>query len=309
MLLRVLANARSTDDSAVSELLASFREPHRRGEAISRGAEFAADLLAEPELESVRAEVDSAREELLVAEEAIVHETEEALAAVEDLESRDGDGEEALPEPEPEIEEEPDGEAVAGAETEPESVTGTEPEEEPEPEPLAEPPPAPVPLPPPKPGVDWSGWQNSREGLRPAPHPRPSGPPSVPEAGSQRPDPRTIVGVIATETSVLSQLRQLRSELSAFEGSSMGTLSELVEVFPDGWARRRALCALLDEGVVSKIDEVLGLVSKLGRESDRRWCLGILARLGELGGSDLERALDLVTSPSSQRRLRIAAQT
>ena len=48
MLLRVLANARGTDGSAVSELLAAFRDPERRDEAISLGAELASDLLAEP---------------------------------------------------------------------------------------------------------------------------------------------------------------------------------------------------------------------------------------------------------------------
>jgi hypothetical protein len=72
MLLRVLANARGTDGSAVSELLSAFRDPQRRGEAISRGAELASDLLSGPEAEEVRAEVGEALEELQAVEETIV---------------------------------------------------------------------------------------------------------------------------------------------------------------------------------------------------------------------------------------------
>jgi hypothetical protein len=72
MLLRVLANARATDGSAVSELLAAFRDPLRRGEAVSQGAELASDLLSGPEAEEVRAEVGEALEELQAVEETIV---------------------------------------------------------------------------------------------------------------------------------------------------------------------------------------------------------------------------------------------
>jgi hypothetical protein len=118
-----------------------------------------------------------------------------------------------------------------------------------------------------------------------------------------------VIGVIAAEASVLSRLRHLRRELSEFQGSGTATLSDLVEVFPDGWARRRALCALLDEGTVSTIDDALELVSKLGREFDRRWCLGILAHRGELAGPHLDRALEMASSPSSRRRLTLASRS
>ena len=112
---------------------------------------------------------------------------------------------------------------------------------------------------------------------------------------------------MGAEQSVFSQLRVLRRELSGFAGSSVNTLHELIEAFPDGWARRRALCALLEAGIPAETQDALELVSCLGRESDRRWCLGLLARKGDLRGALLSQALDLVDSEFSKRRLRAIA--
>ena len=111
------------------------------------------------------------------------------------------------------------------------------------------------------------------------------------------------MGAMGAEPSVLFQLRVLRRELSGYSGSSIDTLRELIEVFPDGWARRRALCALFDAGIPAETRDALDLVSCFGRELDRRWCLGILAHRGDLRGSMLSRALDLGDSDFSKRRL------
>ena len=102
---------------------------------------------------------------------------------------------------------------------------------------------------------------------------------------------------------VFSQLRLLRRELSGFAGSSIGTLSELIEAFPDGWARRRALCALLEAGIPGETGDALELVGCLAREFDRRWCISLLGRRGDLRGSLLSRALEMVDSDYSKRRL------
>ena len=40
-----------------------------------------------------------------------------------------------------------------------------------------------------------------------------------------------------------------------------------------------------------------------GHQFDRRWCLGTLARRGDLRGAALRRALDLVDSPFARKRL------
>ena len=280
MLLRVLANARGTDGSTVSELLAAIRDPQRGDEAISLGAELASDLLAEPEPEEPATEIGEAIEELQAVEESIIETPEEALIALNALESERVEDIETSLVPEPETE-------VA---RDPEPVPESEPESKPRPSP-------------PPPIVDWGRWHDAPPSRRPAPTPQEVTRPSFSDAGATRFEAFAVVGAIGAEHSVLSQLRVLRRELSGFTGSGIDTLRELIKAFPDGWARRRALCALLEAGIPAKPRQALELVSCLGRELDRRWCLGILARKGALIGTLLNRALDLVDSDFSKRRL------
>ena len=275
MLLRVLANARGTDGSTVSELLAAIRDPQRGDEAISLGAELASDLLAEPEPEEPATEIGEAIEELQAVEESIIETPEEALIALNALES------ERVEDIEPSLVPEPETEVAR----DPEPVPESEPESKPRPSP-------------PPPIVDWGRWHDAPPSRRPAPTR-----PSYSDAGATRFEAFAVVGAIGAEHSVLSQLRVLRRELSGFTGSSIDTLRELIKAFPDGWARRRALCALLEAGIPAKPRQALELVSCLGRELDRRWCLGILARKGALIGTLMNRALDLVDSDYSKRRL------
>lgn len=77
----------------------------------------------------------------------------------------------------------------------------------------------------------------------------------------------------------------------------------MVEAFPDGWARRRALLELLRSGSPAAFRDALGLVDALGSERDRVWCLGALAEDRPLTASDREALLGTVTSPLARRRL------
>jgi hypothetical protein len=289
MLLRVLANARGTDGAAVADILSAFRDPDRRDEAVSRSVDLAGDLLAEPEEqgpeEGAPEDVSEALEELQAVEESITETPEEALAALNALE----------PEPaaEPELASEPVFEVDVEQEVE-------KPDREPEPPPRPEPPPPP-------PVVDWSRWQTATDRPRPAPVPHPDVPSIVTDGRPRRFEASAVMGAMGAASSVLSQLRVLRRELSGFKGSSVPTLRELIASFPDGWVRRRALCALLEEGIPSQTSDALDLVSTLGRELDRRWCLGVLARRGMLRGSALTRALEMVEAPFGKRRLRVMA--
>ena len=115
------------------------------------------------------------------------------------------------------------------------------------------------------------------------------------------------MGAMGAEKSTFSQLLVLRKELSAIQGSSLDTLFQLIDTFADGWARRRAICALLEAAIPPDPNQAIELIERLGRESDRRWCLGILARSGKLRGAALTRALDLVDSAFSKKRLQILA--
>jgi hypothetical protein len=91
--------------------------------------------------------------------------------------------------------------------------------------------------------------------------------------------------------------------MQSFRGSSLGTLRELIENFPDGWVRRRALVALITAGVPPDAAQALQLIAGVEREIERRWCLGALAQRGDLKGPMLEKSLGLVSSPAGRRRL------
>jgi outer membrane biosynthesis protein TonB len=287
MLLRVLANARATDGSAVSELIAAFRDPERRDEAVAMGAELASDLLAEPTTDDGPEEIDDAIEELQAVEESIMETPEEALAALNALEPEAADDEAEAP-PVPATPQEP--EPVPTPDSEPETEAAPDPEPKPKP-------------PPPPPVVDWSRWQGATESTRPAPMPRPDLRPSSSDVAPRRFEARAVMGAMGAAQSTFSQLRVLHRELSGFKGSSLDTLRELLDSFPDGWARRRALCALFENGVPDGTSDALELVECLDRELDRRWCLALLARRGDLRGSLLSRALEMVDSGYSKRRL------
>ncbi len=283
MLLRVLANARSTDSAAVSELLSAVRDPDRRDEAISLGAGLASELLAEPEPEA-SAEVGSALEELWAVESATDEETEAEPATAEPADLGDE-----------EVAEVPAATATPAAQAVEQAESG-QPEAEPGP---AQPP-----------AVDWSRWRSAAEDRRPDPAASDAaGGSAVSDDRPRRFEARAVMGAMGAAESPISQLRVLRRELAGFAGSSLATLRELVESFPDGWARRRALCALLEAGIPSEADEALELIALFERELDRRWCLGVLVRRDGLAGSRLERALDLVSSPTTRRRIRAAARS
>ena len=50
----------------------------------------------------------------------------------------------------------------------------------------------------------------------------------------------------------------------------------LLREFPEGWARRRALSALLRRRVPDSLEEALTLIGELEPPSARRWCLGTI---------------------------------
>ncbi len=81
-------------------------------------------------------------------------------------------------------------------------------------------------------------------------------------------------------------------------------LRSVVEAFPDGWARRRALVELLRNGSPAALGDALGLLEILGSERDRLWCLGTLAENRRaLNSQDRETLLAAAPSPTARRRL------
>ena len=310
MLLQVLTNARNADGSTVTELVNALQDPNRRQEAVTRGVDLASDLLADRELDAPVEELEEALGELQAVEPEMEETPEEAIAALTALETAepifvsDVETMQAPPDPEPQ---------------EPSCQSAPETHEPPPPPPtavvenvpgdLSDRPVAAEPRRPtsPSPEVDWSRWNEASTSPTPEPSPNVSSELAGPTIGSKTFDTGAVMGALGAEGSTLSQLRVLRRELSGFAGSSTETLRKVIEGFPDGWARRRALAALLEAGIPSRIDNALDLIECLGREMDRRWCLGILAHDGRLKGRSLGRGLDLLHSPMARRRIETAA--
>jgi len=111
-----------------------------------------------------------------------------------------------------------------------------------------------------------------------------------------------LVEDLEAEGSLVDRLLCLREAAPALADGS-GDLGRLVQAFPIGWARRRALVALLEAGLPADVGHALSLIEALERPVDRRWCLGILADRGDLWGAEAERALEMATSPTMRRRI------
>jgi hypothetical protein len=292
MLLRVLANARSTEGAAVGELLSAVRDPLQRDEVVTRGIDLAAELLADPEdvEEDDNEEVGETLGELPAVEPTIQEGPEEAMVTLIALDEDVDDGGAEEPEVEPV----------------PVAKPGVEEDLSPDP---TQPPEAEIdPSPPDPPIVDWSRWQTTSPAHGPASTSSGETPPAVDLPGPRLFDAQIGFETPGTEPSVLSRLVELRRELSSFAGSNVEILRERVESFEDGWARRRALAAILEAGIPESAGDALELIATLNHELDRRWCLGILARRGDLEGSRLDRALSLVSSQSARRRIEAAAR-
>ncbi len=331
LLLQALARVRNSDSAAVAEALADLRNPDRRLEAVAEGLDVASGLLVEPKFETNggdRGQVGATdRNDDIggaLGELRAVHPKEDSgppppavppapNAAVERsaLEADAGGRGPTGGGPggtEDEGQKKPDGTGTDGA-----PVGGAA-------EATAEQQPAErsriaaetLPVPPGAAArdesVDWSRWRPVDEARRPAPAPPSEPPPPSREGPSPMFDAHAVLGALGAQQSVISQLKVLRRELSGFRGSSIDTLRQLVEAFPDGWARRRALSAMLESGLPPRAEDVLELAALLRSESDRRWCLGIFARSGRLWGPHLERALELLDSPASRRRVERAAK-
>jgi hypothetical protein len=291
MLLEVLGNARSADASTVSEIVRGLRTPSLRKDALRRGAEFATELLAEPE-EIQSADGEEPTDEGAAGEEPAAEAEPTPLdefaapvpivVAGEDVEN----DEELVAEP-----------ATADEVTALELAGGEE----------AEPESAKLPEPAKPPAVDWSRWD-----LAPASVPvemaAGATPASVASLARSMPSGPPAQAPEESPPSTLSLLVELRRELSHLRGTGLDRLREVVAQLPQGWARRRAVAAMLEEGVPATTRDALDIIADLERELDRAWCLGILARRAGLHGAELDRALELLGSPSARRRVRRAAE-
>jgi len=308
-LLQVLNKARATDGAAVSELLAAIGDPSRRDEAITRGARLAEELLVEDGGDEDPQEIVEALDQLHAVQN-VVGETQEAALDAPDPRDAAAPTSQSGPEPTP----------PPPVSASPSRTAGRSGSEKPRPRPRAPVQPAlTVPQSPtivqrpvPKRVAPSDGW-DSLNSLPGATHSTNEPPPTSERSSSAETSSRfgalSVFAALEAEPSSLARLRALGGGMAGLRGSGLATIHRLLEIFPDGWVRRRALVALISAGVPAKADDALELIASLDREVDRRWCLGALARRGDLTGEALERSLRLVASPAGRRRLQnIAAR-
>lgn len=137
--------------------------------------------------------------------------------------------------------------------------------------------------------------QAAPEPPKPAPVPAPE--PAAAVRGS-------LAEELAAVPALTSRFRLLRRRLSAVRQLSPGELRGVLEVFADGWARRRALTELLEAGIPGRTADALALVDTLQSPGDRSWCLGTLVDSRSL--SSEERSVLLQAAPTAAGRRRLS---
>ncbi|MES1242581.1 MAG: hypothetical protein ABUT39_13285 [Acidobacteriota bacterium] len=164
------------------------------------------------------------------------------------------------------------------------------------PTPAPPPPAAPVvaaPAPPPPPAPQWD-----------PPRPAEPEPPRAPglSGPSARPELAEHLGSIPALT---ARFRHLRKHFDQVRRLQADDLRSLVEVFPDGWARRRVLAELIESGVPARVTDVLALVDLLASPGDRSWCLGAVADTRALSSEERATLLQASPTPAGRRRLEL----
>jgi len=138
---------------------------------------------------------------------------------------------------------------------------------------LAEPASEPEPVPEPTPELEPEPEPEPEAEPEPEPEPEPE---VVPE-----PEPVSIqnrlLERIENTDSLTRRFRALREDAALARGLSLDQLEGLITSFPQGWARRRALAALLRAGIPPDREAAASLVEKLESPISRKWCAKILS--------------------------------
>lgn len=198
---------------------------------------------------------------------------QKSASAVGDVLSEEPTKEPGL-EAEIEAEVKAEAEPRAEVETEDETEVKAEVEVEAEVEPLVEPP-KPVPAPPVQVPV-----------AKPAPR-RPSNPPPEPVGGAE-------FECVKSAPTLGRRLALARAALDDASGWTEDRLRALLDVFPQDWARRRILVAMLERGVVENTSQAVELIDSLESRASRRWCVSVMLHRRELSEAELVQLRDVL---------------
>jgi len=128
--------------------------------------------------------------------------------------------------------------------------------------------------------------------------------PATPQAGAG------LATQLGAESSLLRRLRRLATSAGRLGEAGIEELAAVLECFPAGWARRRALQRLLESGVPRSTSDAITLLELLSRPSERLWAATTLAASRPLDDGERAALLAAVPSPALRRRLsrRVAAE-
>ena len=107
-------------------------------------------------------------------------------------------------------------------------------------------------------------------------------------------------------SSPMSTLRRFRDLVREAQGLDLEQLRELIDSFPPGWSRRRALVALLRAGIPDRATDAISLIQTLESAMARTWGYGELIARGGLSAEEREEIRGNA-SPTIRRRLERSA--
>ena len=272
--LEALGKMRNDGSLSLRGILTGLRDPETREDLLDRGLDLAADSY-DPEDEEV--------DEAPLMEEPVVYDIPTARSIAEVVHR----------EPDPKRVEVDEVQAASSGETADHKPPVILPPPPSKGQPLSAPETAPDPEP-----SEPSPWDDP---WRSSPVSEPAEP--AEKNSNRRSDAPRIDDPRETAGSVLDRLRAVRNVIPELRNAGPREIRKILETLPELWARRRAVVELIDAGVPAGLGETLDLIEDLDRPLDRRWCLSALARRGDLEGSGLERALEMLASPAARRRV------
>jgi hypothetical protein len=113
-----------------------------------------------------------------------------------------------------------------------------------------------------------------------------------------------IVDQVRNSARLMLRFRLLRRHLDDLRGASPDQLRSLIESFPGGWARRRALALLLRQRIPDSLHRAVFLVESLETVASRRWCIATLLAYWDLSPVERETLIERHDSPRFRARRR-----
>lgn len=166
------------------------------------------------------------------------------------------------------------------------------------PPPAAPPIPAPIVAKPPEP-------PKPPKPITPPATPTPSAKPAEPPREPAAPARNVLAEGLAAMPALTARFRLLRRRIGEVRRLSPAELRAILETFPDGWARRRALIDLIEAGAPERTADALSLMDALQSPGDRSWCLGTLADARPLSAEERTALLQAAPTAAGRRRLEL----